>query len=483
MNLKEYADYDGIGLAELVSKGDVSAQELARCALEAVEAVNLQINAVIEVYDDRAKTANELASPDQLFSGVPFFLKDIGAGEAGKKQELGSRIAEGYVVHEDAFLTQRFKSAGLVLLGRTTTPEFGLASTTETVLYGETRNPWNPQHVAGGSSGGAAAAVAAGIVPVAHASDGGGSIRIPASCCGLVGLKPSRGRNTLGPSFDEFLFGYVQEHVVSRTVRDTAAMLDYTSRPGIGDPFVIVQPDKRYVDEVNAPTGQLRIAFTTKSWLGEKAEREIAAAVEAVARQCGSMGHVVEEASPCVSYQPYESVGNRIWVAELSTLIDELGKKMGREPSLETLEPVTLDAYEMSKRMSASELVEAVGKLNPLRRQVGAFFEQYDLLITPTLAKLPPLLGTVHTNQDISFEEFRRLDQDVLPNLELFNVTGQPAISLPLAQSESGLPIGVQFVGRFGDESALIRISSALEEAMPWRERISPVHAARGQRA
>lgn len=264
MNLTEYSSYDGVGLADLIRKKEVTAQEVAESMLAGVNKINPSINAIIEIYHDRVEKSDQLLPPDKPLAGVPIFLKDLGAGEAGKPQEMGSRLAKGYIAETDAYLTTRFKEAGAIILGRTTTPELGFAATTESILTGATRNPWDLNLIAGGSSGGSAAAVATGIVPVAHASDGGGSIRIPAACCGVIGLKPSRGRVTCGPDTDERLFGLTQEFVVSRSVRDTAAMLDAVSKPAPGDPFVITQPRQPYLKEVGAPTGKLRIAFTTE---------------------------------------------------------------------------------------------------------------------------------------------------------------------------------------------------------------------------
>jgi len=256
MNLREYAQYDGLGLAELVRKKEVTPRELAELASQAVEKINPKINGVIETYTDRIESlGDEADNPDAPFAGVPFFLKDLGATEGGRKQEMGSRLAKGNVADHDSFLTQRFKEAGVSILGRTTTPELGFAPTTESILTGKTRNPWNLERIAGGSSGGSSASVAAGIVPISHASDGGGSIRIPAACCGLVGLKPSRGRVTWGPSLDEALNGMALEFAVSRTVRDTAAMLDAVCAPASGDPFIIIQPERPYIEEVGAPGG------------------------------------------------------------------------------------------------------------------------------------------------------------------------------------------------------------------------------------
>ena len=477
MNLTEYAGYDGMGLAELIHKKEVTVREVAELAREAVHEINPKINAVIEIYDDRIEKADQLLLPDKPLAGVPIFLKDLGAGEAGKPQEMGSRLAKGYITATDAYLTTRFREAGAIILGRTTTPELGFAATTESILTGATRNPWDLNLIAGGSSGGSAAAVAAGIVPVAHASDGGGSIRIPASCCGVVGLKPSRGRVTCGPDTDERLFGLVQEFVVSRTVRDTAAMLDAAGKPAPGDPFVITQPQQPYLKEVGAPTGKLRVAFTAESWTGVKVNPEIAANVKNIARLCEDMGYVVEAAKPQFDLEPYFSALGVMWNASLGYACDQLARKMGRAVDRHHLEPVTLKIYNNSRQISAGDVISARAALNMTCRKVGAFFEKYDLLLTPTTAQLPVPLFSIHQNQDIPLAEWYSGTSQFNAFTNLFNATGLPAVSLPLCQTSTGVPVGIQFVAGFGKEDLLIRVAGAFEDALPWSNRKPPVHA------
>jgi amidase len=477
MNLTEYARYDGMALADLIrKKKEVTAKEVAELVLEGVQKINPKINGIIEIYVDRVEKAGELPLRGKPFSGVPFFLKDLGAAEAGKPQEMGSRLAKGYIADTDAYLTTRFKEAGALILGRTTTPELGLAATTESILTGATRNPWDLGLIAGGSSGGSAAAVAAGIIPVAHASDGGGSIRIPASCCGVVGLKPSRGRVTCGPDSGEMLFGLVQEFVVSRTVRDTAAMLDAVSTPAPGDPFVIFQPRQPYLKEVGAPTGKLRIAFTIESWSGVAVNQELAAKVTDIARVCEDMGHYVEEARPHLDLESYFNALEVMWGSSLSFSCDKLSEKMNRPVDAHHLEPVTLKIYKASRQYSAADVIHANVALNFARRRVGRFFDNYDLLLTPTTAQLPVPLESIHLDQDISIEEWEHGTSQFNAFTNLFNVTGLPAISLPLFQSSAGLPQGIQFVSGFGDEATLLRIAGAFEEAMPWADRKPPNH-------
>jgi amidase len=476
MNLTEYARYDGLGLAELIHKKVVTPREVAESALAGVEKINPKINAVIETYADRVEKADALPVSGKVFSGVPFFLKDLGATETGRRQEMGSRLTRGYVADRDAYLTTRFKEAGTLILGRTTTPERGFAATTESILTGATRNPWDLTLIAGGSSGGSAAAVAAGIVPLAHASDGGGSIRIPAACCGVVGLKPSRGRVSCGPDYDERLFGLTQEFVVSRTVRDTAAMLDAVSRPAPGDPYVIVQPRRPFLEEVITPTGTLRIAFTAESWTGVGVNPEIVGCVEQIARMCESMGHDVNTAKPQIDLEPYFSALRVFWGASMCYSCDQLARKMERPVDSHHLEPVTLKVYDDARQFSAADVIRARAALNMTRRKIGAFFEKFDLLLTPTIAQLPVPIGTIDQNQDGPLEKWYQGTSQFNAFTNLFNATGLPAISLPLCQSAAGLPIGIQFGARFGEEDLLIRVAGAFEEALPWVDRKPPVH-------
>jgi amidase len=476
MNLSEYADYDGTGLADLIRKKEVSAVEVAQAMLEGFYKINPSLNAVIEIYDDRVVQADQLLLPGKPLAGVPLFLKDLGTTEAGKLQERGSRLAKGHIAEIDTFLTTRFKEAGTIILGRTTTPEFGFAATTESILTGATRNPWDLSLIAGGSSGGSAAAVAAGMVPVAHASDGGGSIRIPAACCGVVGLKPSRGRVSCGPDADERLFGLTQEFVVSRSVRDTAAMLDAVSTPSPGDPYVIIQPRRPFLEAVGAATGKLRIAFTADSWTGVEVNAEIAANANNIARMCEDMGHIVEAARPQFDLGPYFGALGVLWNASLGYTCDQLAQQMDRPVDSNYLEPVTLELYDNSKKISVADVFSARAALNTTRRKVGKFFQKYDLLLTPTTAQLPAPIGTIDQNQEVALEKWYQGTSQFNAFTNLFNATGLPAVSLPLCQSTAGLPIGIQFVAGFGKEDLLLRIASAFEETLPWVDHKPPIH-------
>jgi amidase len=476
MNLSEYAQYDGLGMAEMIRNGEITPVEAAEFFIQAVEKMNPLINSVIEVYDDAIEIAAAAKNGKGPFTGVPFLRKDLGATEAGRLQELGSRLFKGYVPDKDSFLMTRFKKAGLVTMGRSTVPELGISGQTETLLQGITRNPWGLDRMAGGSSGGAAASVAAGIVPVAHASDGGGSIRIPASCCGLVGLNPSRGRISAGPDRQDPMFGLSREFVVCRSVRDAAAMLDAVHGFEPGDPFIIVQPRRPYMEELQAPDKKLRIAFTTESWAPYPVDAEIKTAVEKAAAVCLDMGHGVEADSPQIDFERVKTVLMNIFGLSdvgLAKFADSTGKAL----SLDYLEPGTMRMIERARNLNLEEVMDSFEAMRQTRFVVGQFFEKYDLLITPSLSLLPQPHGLFSTKRDdLEPHEFWELDFSFFHFLGLFNVTGTPSVSLPLGQSQSGLPIGVQFAAPFGDEAALIRIAAAFEEAMPWKDRLPPVH-------
>jgi len=472
MKLQDYVEYDGLGLATLIRTGEVSLKEVAIAALEAIDAVNPTLNAVIEQYPERA-TAIE---PDDLgggpLKGTPFLIKDLVIHEAGQKHEMGSRLAKGFVAPNDTELMVRYRGAGLVTLGRTTTPEFGYCATTESVLSGPTRNPWNINHSPGGSSGGSAAAVASRMVPIAHANDGGGSIRIPAACCGLVGMKPTRGRNSLGPDLGEAVSGFAVEHVVSRTVRDSAAALDATQGNGGGDPFVIEPPERPYLDEVSAPPGTLKVAFTTTPWSGDKIDPEITRAVNNVATLLEALGHRVEEAMPQYDYRPHIKAAGVIWSVGTAAWVDAVAKSTGQQPGPSNLESSIVATYEVGKRTNAVDYLAAVNHVHAINRQIAPFFDDYDILMTPTCAQPAWKLGEMDANATgLTLESWTDLVFGFCPFTQLFNATGQPAVSLPLAMANNGLPIGIQFVGQWGEEALLYRLAGQLEQASPWNDR------------
>jgi amidase len=470
MTLDEYSSYDAVGLSELVRRREVSPRELAETALAAIAGVNPKINAVVETFPERA----ENATGSGPLGGVPFLRKDILIQEEGGLTEFGSRLAAGLRMPNASELALRYRRAGLVILGRTTTPELAFNATTENVKDGPTRNPWDLQRSAGGSSGGSAAIVAAGAVPAAHGNDGGGSIRIPAACCGIVGLKPTRGRVPLGPDHGTVLLGLVAEHALTRTVRDSAAILDATQGASPGDPYVIAPPTRPFSDEIRAPTGRLKIAFTNKAWTGVSVDPEIAAAVDRTAKLCSELGHDVMKDAPVIDADAFGLATQNIWCSFIALGIDALAAATGRTPGPETLEPSSLACFEYGKSLTAIDLYHAEDVMNRVSRKVGAFFEPYDVLLTPTIGRRTLPIGDALLNgtaPDLTAEKWVRQIFTYAPFTSLFNTTGQPAISLPLEQDSDGLPVGMQFVARYGEEATLFRLAASLEEARPWRDR------------
>ena len=475
MELDEYARLDATDLARLVAKKEVSPKELAACAIAGYEKVDGTLNSVVEAYTDRAESLDDTI-PEGPFGGVPTMYKDLFHGEAGSVCGNGSRLADGWVVPVEGEFTARLRRAGLVNLGRTTTSEFGIMGTTETLAAGRTCSPWSSGHMAGGSSGGAAAAVGAGIVPVATASDGGGSIRIPAAACGVVGLKPSRGRVTWGPYIAEALVGWAVHFMVSRSVRDTAALLDALHGPMYGDPFAVPEPKRPFRDEIGAPVERLRVAYWSTPWSGHDQDPEIAAATAATAAALADLGHDVEEATPHVEWEPFLQAMTDVWAADNAHTVDGFARMMGRTVDTDTLEGSTLAAVEYGRTVSAGRLLDAMDVANLVSRRMGWFFSEHDVLLTPTLGRLPASLGVYEPAEPIDLRDMFSVWSPIESFLPMFNATGQPAISLPLHQSESGLPIGMQLVGAFGSESLLLRVAAQLEQALPWADRIPPLH-------
>ena len=477
MNLSEYASFDATGLANLAARGEVPARELREAAAAAVAVVNPSLNAVLELYADRVEHGDPEAAATGPFAAVPYFLKDIGAGEEGRLCEMGSRMLVGYRADKTSFLTKRFKRAGLVNLGRTATPEAGFAGTTESVLTGRTHNPWNLRSSPGGSSGGSAAIVAAGVVPMAHGSDGAGSIRIPASLCGLVGLKPSRGRVSGGPDFDDLLLGCACEFVLTRSVRDAAAALDAVAGPDPGDPGVLPRPRSSWREAACKTQPPLRVAFSVTNWAtGERVPAVLEQAVRTAARDLEAMGHVVEEAGrmfdPSAAY-----AANRLAFESALLLLEPFGAMLGRELGPDVVEPVILDAARNIGAMSARDLFVAGMQFNIARREIGAWFEDWDVLVTPTIAIETLDFGRVDCSSFDTVGAFRdESERTVFTFTAPFNVTGQPALSLPLAQTGEGTPVGVQLVAKFAREDVLLGLASAFEEARPWKDRLPAVH-------
>jgi amidase len=476
---EELAGLDAIGQAELVRRGDLTALELVEAAIARIERLDPTINAVVTRIFDAAREAARAVASGPLqhapLAGVPFLIKDLGSTLGGVRQTGGSRALRDNVPAADGELVRRYKRAGLIVLGKTNTPEFGNHSTTEPVLFGPTRNPWGLEHTAGGSSGGAAAAVAAGMVPAAHGGDGAGSIRIPASCCGLVGLKPTRGRITRAPSGDSGASLSV-EHVLTRSVRDTAAILDATSGPGPGDPFVIPPPARPFLAEVGTDPGRLRIGWTARPPIDVPVHPECAATVRSTAELLASLGHVVEEAAPAFDGEVLLEPMGRVWAAGNAASVRSVARLIGREPERDELELTTWELNELGRGLDAVDLLEAFDDLAAASRAIAPFFERYDAWLTPTLAQPPLPLGVLNQSYGGGLAWWR-FDLTFNPWNPVANVAGLPSISLPLALSAAGLPIGSLLTGRFGDEASLLRLAGQLEIARPWADRRPPVFA------
>src|SRR5437016_6545379 len=474
-----FADFErhaARGLADLVRRGKVTPADLPEAAIDRVEARNPLVNAVvIKLYDyGRRVIADGL--PDGPLRGVPFLVKDLTASIAGVPMTRASRFFAGSPPPAaDGEHVRRLKRARLVIFGRTNTPELGLSLTCEPQLYGPTRNPWDPARVSGGSSGGAAAAVGARMLPMAHASDGFGSIRAPAACCGLVGLKPTRGRNTMAPYVGEGLGGLSAEHAVTLTVRDSAALLDATAGTGPGDPYVAPPLARPLSSEVGADPGRLRIAFTSLAPNGAKVEAESLRALAETAKLCADLGHRVEEADPEVDRAAI--VPTFMTIAAANTVVN-LGTHptAGRPPRSDEVERITWGTAKLGEKVSGADYVRAIQTAHRLGRQMAAFHERWDVLLTPGLGTLPPKLGWIDMMMDDVDEYWRRVFA-FSPFTVWFNLTGQPAIVLPIGRAPDGLPVAVQLVARGGDEATLFRLASQLEAARPWRDKKPPLVA------
>lgn len=464
--IKEYADYDGLGLAELVRLKEVSPADLVETAYAAIGRVNPELNAVITLLKEHAHDTLTLGPANGPFRGVPFLLKDLMTSLAGVPTNGASRLSVGYRRSFDSDLVSRFKSSGVIIIGKTNTPELGMNASTEPVLNGPTHNPWNLELTPGGSSGGSAAAVAAGIVPMAHANDGGGSTRIPATCCHLVGLKPTRGRNPAGPDLGEIWSGFVSEHIVSRTVRDTAAMLDCSSGPFPGDPYFAPPPKRSFLKEVGRNPGKLRIAVTNLAPSGDPVHEDCKAAVSDTAKILSHLGHEVEETAPSYNHQTFAEAFITIMAAHCAAFMEHVAKICNRKLSNDTLEQVNLWVLAKGRSHTAIDMANAMNTINVTCRDVGKFFETYDILVTPGLGTPPPPLGYMFADNEGN-EVWDRM-RSFTPFTHIFNGTGQPAISVPAMLNNNHIPIGVQLVGKYGEDGLLIAVAAQLEEARPW---------------
>ncbi|WP_332763296.1 amidase [Pseudomonas koreensis] len=469
MHFSEYAEQNAVGLATLIAERQVSASEVRNAALRAIETLNPQINAVIETWDDEPQPQ---AGP---FQGVPMLLKDLGLTAQGRRNELGSRLAQGCVADTDSELMSRFRRSGLLPLGRTTTPELAASTTTENRVDGPTRNPWDVTRIAGGSSGGSAAAVAAGMVPVAHATDGGGSIRVPAAACGLFGLKPSRGRLPMGPDVDEVWAGLAVHGMLSRSVRDTASLLDTLHGPAVGEAFHVAPPEQAYSALLNREPRPLRIAVQEVASNGQPTAPEVSAALKRVCHTLESLGHLVTPVVTNIglSWEAFVELNARFWSSNTAAWIDAIAAATRRRIDESTLEPATLALYRFGKALSATELLDAMYQRNIVTRHVGQLFVDYDVLLTPTLPQAPPVIGAYNAGEEsLDGRSWMARVFAHSPFTAVFNVSGCPAMSMPLAQDpSSGLPIGMQFGAGYGREDLLLQLAAQLERALPWQAR------------
>ena len=481
MNLTEYAAHDALGLAALVATRQVSPTELAATAAAAIAAVNPAINAVVETYPDRIEKLDERKLGDGPFRGVPFLMKDVFGHEAGRKIEFGSRLCRGMIVQQDTHYCELVRASGVNILGRSAAPEYSMSGSTEGALYGNTCTPWRAGYSAGGSTGGGMAAVVAGIVPIAHGSDIAGSIRIPASYCGGVGLKPSRGRISFGPMLDENGYGLSQNFAQVKSVRDAAAMLDCLALPQPGDPFPIPKPAESYTALIRRKPARLRIGWSTAALMGMQTDADVASAVANVARTLSDMGHDVAEESPQFGGLDAMRDMMAVWFFGFDLRLAGYAKRTGQAIGRDTLEPVTFAIYEHAKRMKAEEFLNAMAAINTARRKLGAYFTRYDVWLSPTTARVSEPWGNYNLGRDdATFEElpekiYRGPCQFTLPH----NIMGTPAISLPLAMHPNGLPIGIQLGARPADEHVILQLAAALEDALPWKDRVPATHVSR----
>ncbi|MBD3669426.1 MAG: amidase [Gammaproteobacteria bacterium] len=490
MKFDEYRRYDALGLAQLVKQGDVTPPELVELAIERCEQINPSLNAVITPMYDYARKHVPGKSGAGVFHGVPFLLKDIQHALKGFALSSGSAACRDHTPEDNAELVERYLQTGLIPFGKTNTPEFALLGVTEPRAFGPTRNPWDLSRTPGGSSGGSAAAVAAGMVPIASANDGGGSIRIPASNCGLFGLKPSRGRVPVGPQHAEVWMGMSSDHVLTRSVRDSAAMLDQIQGPDIGAPYEIRPPIRPYLQEIETEPGQLRIAFDTSSPLGTEVDSECRQAIEDTARLLEDIGHHVEAARP--DYDGMSLARDYLYhnFATMAASARNIRANLGRD-KLRKLEPVSRALAQLGETISAGEFYVSKERWNDYGRAMGRFHQQYDLYLTPSTATPPPRIGALapsalevlmlEASSRLGFgrlllksgliDKMARDNLQATPFTQLANLTGQPAMSVPLHWSQQGLPLGVQFVAPFGGEAVLFQLAAQLERARPWMHR------------
>ena len=475
MNDNELALLDATAQAELVRRREVQPRELVESAIRRIERLNPTLNAVVTPMFDDALERADGPLPEGPFTGVPFVLKDLTAQQAGVRYTEGSAFLADNVSTHDQELVLRQRRAGLVVVGKTNAPEFGILPTTEPRLFGPTRNPWATDHTAGGSSGGTAAAVASGMVPMGHGNDGGGSIRIPASCCGLFGLKPTRARNPLGPAVGDVLGGLACEHALTRTVRDSAALLDATCGPDAGDPYWAPPAARPFLREVGAEPGRLRIAVTTVAATGVPVYEDCVRAVRETARLCEELGHEVFDFAPeDLDGGALSDAFLTLYISGVTASIAGWAQQTGRTPAAADFEPLTWAMREVGLTRSPADYLLAQGYLQQFSRRVARWYADFDVWLTPVLAEPPLPLGTFDAPPDQPLMPLLRAGAWV-PFTPIANITGQPAMSVPLHWNDAGLPVGSHFVGRFGDEATLLRLAAQLESARPWADRRPPV--------
>jgi amidase len=471
---REFGDYDALGLAELVRSKQVSPSELLDEAIRRLDAVESDVNAVPIRHEDFARRQIADGLSEGPFSGVPFLLKDLTTLQ-GTRTTFGSRAFKDFVAQQSSTLAHRYVAAGLTIFGKTSTPEFGLTFTTEAVLHGPTRNPWNLKHSTGGSSGGAAAVVAARVLPIAHATDGGGSIRVPSACCGVFGLKPSRARTPMGPDKLEGWAGMSNAHAISLTVRDSAALLDATLGPELGSPYQPPPPERPYLEETRRAPGRLRVAFTDRRPDGSTIDPEVADAVREVAALLESLGHDVEERAPDLPDE-LRAAARPIICANTALTLNQRETELGRPVTLEDIEYTTYVVREVGAKVSTVDYIAATQAMHQLGRRFAQFFEGLDVFLGPTLCLPPVPLSTLNMmSRDVDGQT--QLIDRYAPGTGLFNMTGQPSMNVPLVWSKDGLPLGTMFTARFGDEATLFRLAAQLEQARPWRNKKPPVCA------
>ena len=491
MSFAEYGNYDGLGLAELVRKRKVSPAELVEEAIQRIEAHNPKLNAVINKLYERARNTAKSDLPDGPFKGVPFLMKDLMATLEGIPTSAGNELWKDIPAKVDSELARRWMKSGVIVVGKSNTPEFGLTPYTENETFGPARNPWDTERTPGGSSGGSAAAIAARIVPMASGGDGGGSIRIPSSACGLFGIKPTRGRTPTGPELGESWEGFAIEHVLTRSVRDSAAMLDATQGPDIGAAYIIPEAGP-FLKEVGKKPGKLKIAVTTKPMLGKNVHADCVAGVEETVKLLEELGHEVVEASPVIDGEVYSLAFLTIVAANARADIEEAAEAAGKKVSVDDFDVSTFGMGLFGTILKASEYARAIRYLQKVSREIGRFFEDYDVLLTPVLNQPPVKIGELApaASEQAMIKMIGRtgakwvLDAmgiikplaaqtfEFIPWTPVFNVTGQPAMSVPLHWNEADLPIGMHFVGHWGDEATLFRLAGQLEKAKPWADKV-----------